>query len=309
MSGHSSLTAAGFIAYIAFYFQIIEPAKNTANAISYMQRGLSAGERVLRILDTPQPIIENANAIVKEKFTDSIEFRNVNFKYDQIPVLEEINLTIQKGKMIALVGQSGAGKSTMTDLIPRFYDVTEGGIYIDGTDVKNIKLKSLRSLMSMVSQEAILFNDTIANNIAFGMEQVTNEDIIRAAKIANAHEFILELENGYDTIIGDRGARLSGGQKQRITIARAVLKNPPILILDEATSSLDTESERIVQDAINNMMQNRTSIVIAHRLSTVRHADEIIVLQKGKIIERGTHVNLIIQNGIYKRLVEMQEVN
>ena len=309
LSGHSSLTAAGFIAYIAFYFQIIEPAKNTANAISYMQRGLSAGERVLRILDTPQPIIENANAITKENFTNSIEFRNVNFKYDQIPVLEEINLTIQKGRMIALVGQSGAGKSTMTDLIPRFYDVTEGGIYIDGTDVKDIKLKSLRSLMSMVSQEAILFNDTIANNIAFGMDQVTNDDIIRAAKIANAHEFILELENSYDTIIGDRGARLSGGQKQRITIARAVLKNPPILILDEATSSLDTESERIVQDAINNMMQNRTSIVIAHRLSTVRHADEIIVLQKGKIIERGTHENLISQNGVYKRLVEMQEVN
>jgi subfamily B ATP-binding cassette protein MsbA len=194
-------------------------------------------------------------------------------------------------------------------LIPRFYNVTEGGIYIDGTDVKDFKLKSLRSLMSMVSQEAILFNDTVSNNISFGMDNVSREDIIRAAKIANAHEFILELEDGYDTIIGDRGTRLSGGQKQRITIARAVLKNPPILILDEATSSLDTESERIVQDAINNMMQNRTSIVIAHRLSTVRHADEIIVLQKGKIIERGTHENLITQNGFYKRLVEMQEVN
>ncbi|HLY70143.1 MAG TPA: ATP-binding cassette domain-containing protein, partial [Puia sp.] len=274
----------------------------------YMQRGLSAGERVLRILDEPQPILEKPKAITKENFTESVDFRNVSFKYDQTYVLENVNLIIEKGKMIALVGQSGAGKSTMTDLIPRFYDVSEGGIYIDGTDVKDLTLKSLRSLMSMVSQEAILFNDTVSNNISFGMDNVSQEDIVRAATIANAHAFILELEDGYDTIIGDRGARLSGGQKQRITIARAVLKNPPILILDEATSSLDTESERIVQDAINNMMQNRTSIVIAHRLSTVRHADEIIVLQKGKIIERGTHENLIVQNGFYKRLVEMQEV-
>ncbi len=309
LTGHSTLTASAFIAYIAFYFQIIEPAKNTANAISYMQRGLAAGERVLRILDTPQPITERENAIIKEDFSGQIEFRSVSFRYDQTNVLEAIDLKIQKGRMIALVGQSGAGKSTMTDLIPRFYDVTDGGIYIDGTDIKDIKLKSLRSLMSMVSQEAILFNDTVANNIAFGMDHVTQEDILRAAKIANAHDFILELENGYETIIGDRGARLSGGQKQRLTIARAVLKNPPILILDEATSSLDTESERIVQDAINNMMQNRTSIVIAHRLSTVRHADEIIVLHKGRIIERGTHEGLIAMNGIYNKLVEMQEVN
>src|SRR5579871_566528 len=309
LTGHSTLTASAFIAYIAFYFQIIEPAKNTANAISYMQRGLAAGERVLRILDTPQPITERENAIIKEDFSGQIEFRSVSFRYDQTNVLEAIDLKIQKGRMIALVGQSGAGKSTMTDLIPRFYDVTDGGIYIDGTDIKDIKLKSLRSLMSMVSQEAILFNDTVANNIAFGMDHVTQEDILRAAKIANAHDFILELENGYETIIGDRGARLSGGQKQRLTIARAVLKNQPILILDEATSSLDTESERIVQDAINNMMQNRTSIVIAHRLSTVRHADEIIVLHKGRIIERGTHEGLIAMNGIYNKLVEMQEVN
>jgi subfamily B ATP-binding cassette protein MsbA len=308
MSGHSSLTASEFIAYIAFYFQIIEPAKNTASAISYLQRGLAAGERVLGILDTVQPIIEKPNAVSKDGFTQSIEFRNMSFRYDQANILEDINLVIQKGKMVALVGQSGAGKSTMTDLIPRFYDVTQGAIYIDQTDLRDIKLKSLRSLMSMVSQESILFNDTIANNIAFGMDQVTPEDIVQAAQIANAHEFISEMEEGYDTVIGDRGARLSGGQKQRITIARAVLKNPPILILDEATSSLDTESERIVQEAINNMMQNRTSIVIAHRLSTVRHADEIIVLQKGKIIERGTHHDLIALNGFYKRLVDMQEV-
>jgi subfamily B ATP-binding cassette protein MsbA len=309
LSGHSTLTASAFIAYIAFYFQIIEPAKNTASAISYMQRGLAAGERVLHILDEPQPIVEKLDAVSKQTFTDAIEFRNMSFKYDQSYVLEKINLTIAKGKMIALVGQSGAGKSTMTDLIPRFYDVTEGGIFIDGIDVRDIKLKNLRNLMSMVSQEAILFNDTVSNNIAFGMDQVTQEDIVRAAKIANAHDFILELENGYDTYIGDRGARLSGGQKQRLTIARAVLKNPPILILDEATSSLDTESERIVQEAINNMMQNRTSIVIAHRLSTVRHADEIIVLNRGRIIERGTHEGLIAINGIYNKLVEMQEVN
>jgi subfamily B ATP-binding cassette protein MsbA len=308
LSGHSSLTASAFIAYIAFYFQIIEPAKNTASAISYMQRGLAAGERVIRILDEPQLILEKPGAIRKEDFTDAIEFRKVSFKYDQGHVLQDIDLTIAKGKMIALVGQSGAGKSTMTDLIPRFYDVSEGGIFIDGIDVRDFQIKSLRNLMSMVSQEAILFNETIAANIAFGMEHFSREEIVRAAKIANAHEFILALEEGYDTIIGDRGARLSGGQKQRITIARAVLKNPPILILDEATSSLDTESERIVQEAINNMMQNRTSIVIAHRLSTVRHADEIIVLHQGQIIERGNHESLIAGNGFYKRLVDMQEV-
>jgi ATP-binding cassette, subfamily B, bacterial MsbA len=308
LNGHSSLTASAFIAYIAFYFQIIEPAKNTASAISYMQRGLAAGERVIRILDEPQVILEKPSALKKEDFTEAIEFRKVSFKYDQGYVLQDIDLTITKGKMIALVGQSGAGKSTMTDLIPRFYDVSAGGIFIDGTDVRDFQLKSLRNLMSMVSQEAILFNETIAANIAFGMEHFSREEIVRAAKIANAHEFILALEDGYDTVIGDRGARLSGGQKQRITIARAVLKNPPILILDEATSSLDTESERIVQEAINNMMQNRTSIVIAHRLSTVRHADEIIVLHQGQIIERGNHESLIARNGFYKRLVDMQEV-
>ncbi|HLX91459.1 MAG TPA: ABC transporter transmembrane domain-containing protein [Puia sp.] len=308
LSGHSALTASAFITYIAFYFQIIEPAKNTASAISYMQRGLAAGERVLAILDSRQPIMEKADAVAKAEFTSSIEFRDVGFRYDQSDVLENIDLVIPKGRMVALVGQSGAGKSTMTDLIPRFYDATGGSILIDGIDVRDIRLKDLRSLMSMVSQEAILFNDTVANNIAFGMTEVSREQVILAAKIANAHEFIEGMEEGYETVIGDRGARLSGGQKQRITIARAVLKNPPILILDEATSSLDTESERIVQEAINNMMQNRTSIVIAHRLSTVRHADEIIVLQNGRIIERGCHDSLISQNGFYRRLVEMQEV-
>jgi ATP-binding cassette, subfamily B, bacterial MsbA len=223
-------------------------------------------------------------------------------------ILDNINLTIEKGKTVALVGSSGAGKSTLADLVPRFHDVTSGEVLIDGINIKDYSLKSVRGLLSIVTQEPILFNDTIANNIRLGKEDATDEEIIQAAKIANAHNFVTQKEQGYDTNIGDRGSKLSGGERQRLTIARAVAKNPPILILDEATSSLDTESERLVQDAINNMMQNRTSIVIAHRLSTIRHADEIIVLQKGKIVERGTHEQLLEQNGFYRKLVEMQEV-
>ena len=232
----------------------------------------------------------------------------MGFAYSIQPILCDINLKIEKGKTIALVGSSGAGKSTLADLVPRFHDVTRGELLIDGINIKEYSLKSLRSQMSIVTQEPILFNDTIANNIKLGKADATDEEVIHAAKVANAHNFIMQKENGYETNIGDRGSKLSGGERQRLTIARAVLKNPPILILDEATSSLDTESERLVQDAINNMMQNRTSIVIAHRLSTIRHANEIIVLQKGKIVERGTHDFLMLQNGFYRRLVEMQEV-
>ncbi len=237
-----------------------------------------------------------------------LKFKNVGFKYEDTYILKNINLTVAKGKSIALVGSSGAGKSTLADLVPRFHDVSSGELLIDGISIKNYALTSVRNLMSIVTQEPILFNDTIASNIALGKPNATKEEIEAAAKIANAHNFIIQKENGYQTNIGDRGSKLSGGERQRITIARAVLKNPPILILDEATSSLDTESERLVQDAINNLMSNRTSIVIAHRLSTIRHADEIIVLQKGEIVERGTHDSLLLQNGFYKRLVDMQEV-
>jgi subfamily B ATP-binding cassette protein MsbA len=241
-------------------------------------------------------------------FENKIEFSNVVFSYDDAVILDHINLTIEKGKTVALVGSSGAGKSTLADLVPRFHDVTSGEVLVDGMNIKDYSLQSVRSLMSIVTQEPILFNDSIANNIRLGKPGASDEEVVQAAKVANAHHFILQKENGYETNIGDRGNKLSGGERQRLTIARAVLKNPPILILDEATSSLDTESERLVQDAINNMMQNRTSIVIAHRLSTIRHADEIIVLQKGKIVERGTHDQLLLQNGFYKKLVEMQEV-
>jgi subfamily B ATP-binding cassette protein MsbA len=241
-------------------------------------------------------------------FEKSIEFRNVTFKYEDITILENINLVIEKGKTVALVGSSGAGKSTLADLVPRFHDVTSGELLIDGINIKEYSLLSLRDQMGIVTQEPILFNDTIAANIALGSHTANIADIEQSARIANAHDFIMQKEENYQTNIGDRGNKLSGGERQRLTIARAVLKNPPILILDEATSSLDTESERLVQDAINKMMANRTSIVIAHRLSTIRHADEIIVLQKGKIVERGTHDGLIKQNGFYKKLVDMQEV-
>ncbi|NCI47323.1 ABC transporter ATP-binding protein [Sediminibacterium soli] len=304
----SNLTASAFIAYVAFYFQIITPAKNTANAITTLQRGLSAGERVLRVIDAPKTILEKPDAISKHSFDSSLDFADTSFAYSENEVLSHIHIHIPKGKTIALVGESGAGKSTMADLVPRFYDVTGGSIRIDGTDIRDIKIKDLRSLISVVSQEAILFNDTVLNNICFGNETADRDAAIHAAKVANAHEFILQLEQGYDTVIGDRGMRLSGGQRQRLTIARAIYKNAPILILDEATSALDTESERLVQDAINRLLVNRTSIIIAHRLSTIRHADEIVVLQKGQIAERGSHEELLQKNGIYRRLIEMQEV-
>lgn len=304
----SDLTGATFIAYIGFYFQMISPFKNISTAIANLQRGLVSGERFLAILDEPSQVVEAANPINDIRFDKSIVFKNVTFGYNATPVLKNINLSIPKGATVALVGESGAGKSTISDLVPRFYDVSGGAVEIDGTDIKKMGLQSLRRHIAMVSQEAILFNDTVYNNIAFGAENVTETQVMEAAKIANAHEFISQMENGYQTIVGDRGMKLSGGQRQRLTIARAILKNAPILILDEATSALDTESERLVQDAINKMLVNRTSIIIAHRLSTIKHADEIIVMSQGEIAERGNHESLLAQGGIYRRLVEMQEV-
>lgn len=302
------LEASAFLGFLGIFYNIINPAKSLSTSFSNMRKGAAAINRIEEILNTPITVDDNPNGKQLPEFTDKIEFKNVRFAYDDAVILDDINLSIQKGKTVALVGSSGAGKSTLADLVPRFHDVTSGEVLIDGVNIKDYSLHSVRSLMSIVTQEPILFNDTIANNIALGATGATKEQIIAAATIANAHDFIIKKENGYDSNIGDRGSKLSGGERQRITIARAVLKNPPILILDEATSSLDTESERLVQDAINNMMQNRTSIVIAHRLSTIRHADEIIVLQKGKIVERGNHDQLLAQNGFYRKLVEMQEV-
>ena len=304
----AELTGGDLMAFILLFAMIINPAKNLSTTISSMQKGMGAVERIEEILNAPIQVEEKANAKVLSGFNQSIEFKNVSFKYDDKTVLKNINFVIQKGKTVALVGSSGAGKSTLADLIPRFHDVSEGAILIDGIDIKEYTLQSLRKQMSIVTQEAILFNDSIANNIALGDINASSEEITEAATIANAHQFIQHKENKYDTNIGDRGMKLSGGERQRITIARAVLQNPPILILDEATSSLDTESERLVQDAIVNLMQDRTSLVIAHRLSTISNADEIIVLQKGSIIERGTHDSLLSQNGFYKKLVEMQEI-
>jgi subfamily B ATP-binding cassette protein MsbA len=302
------LEASTFIGYLGLFYNIINPAKTLSTSFSNMQKGSAAIGRIEEILKTPITVDDNVNGKLLQSFNNKIEFRNVVFAYEDAVILDNINLTVEKGKTIALVGSSGAGKSTLADLVPRFHDVTGGEVLIDGVNIKDYSLHSVRSLMSIVTQEPILFNDSIANNIKLGKADATEEEIIQAAKVANAHDFIIRKENGYDTNIGDRGSKLSGGERQRLTIARALIKNPPILILDEATSSLDTESERLVQDAINNMMQNRTSIVIAHRLSTIRHADEIIVLQKGKIVERGTHDQLLAQNGFYKKLVEMQEV-
>lgn len=306
--GGGSLEAKELIAYIAAFAMLINPAKNISTAFFNIQRGAAALSRVEEILKAPVVVEDKPDGRELLQFNDRIEFRHIRFEYDGAVILDDIQLTIPKGKTIALVGSSGAGKSTLADLVPRFHDVSAGAVLIDGVNIKDYTLHSVRSQMSIVTQEPILFNDTIAANIALGKPDASEEDIIRAAKIANAHHFITQKENGYHTNIGDRGSKLSGGERQRLTIARAVLKNPPILILDEATSSLDTESEKLVQDAINNMMQNRTSIVIAHRLSTIRHADEIIVLQKGQIVERGTHEGLMQANGYYKRLVEMQEV-
>jgi len=308
LSNKYALQPEGFIAYIAIFTQIINPAKSLSTAFYNAQRGSAAIKRVEEILHADIVIKEPENPQPIRSFKDSIEFDNVSFAYEGIEVLHQINLKINKGKTVALVGSSGAGKSTLADLIPRFHDVSNGELKVDGINIKNYSLHALRGQMSIVTQEPVLFNDTIAANIALGSPEASMQEIEQAARVANAHQFISLKDNGYQTNIGDRGSKLSGGERQRLTIARAVLKNPPILILDEATSSLDTESERLVQDAINNMMQNRTCVVIAHRLSTIRHADEIIVLQKGAIVERGTHEELVSQNGFYKKLVDMQEI-
>ena len=305
---NSFLDPGDFIAYIVIFSQVIQPLKSLSAAAYNIRKGSASVERIEHLINEDVSIKEIAHPVKMEAFTSNIEFRNVSFSYEDKMILEDINLIIEKGKTIALVGSSGAGKSTLVDLVPRFHDVVKGELLIDGINIKEYSLESLRNQMGIVTQEAILFNDTIANNISLGMDDASPEQIEQAAKIANAHNFILQKENGYNTNIGERGNKLSGGEKQRATIARAVLKNPSILILDEATSSLDTESERLVQDAIYNLMSNRTSIVIAHRLSTIRHADEIVVLRKGRIVERGTHMSLMATESFYKKLVTMQEV-
>ncbi len=300
------LSASAFITYIILFSQILTPAKSLSGAFSNIQRGLVAGGRVLSIIDTESNVRDRPGAIVLPEFTEQVELRNLSFHYGDVPVLFDVNLTVKKGQTIALVGPSGGGKSTLADLLPRFYDPSSGQVLIDGHDVRDCTLHSVRAQMGIVTQESILFNDTIFNNIKFNTE-ATEEEVIEAAKTANAHDFIMASPDGYQTTIGDRGGRLSGGQRQRLSIARAILRNPPILILDEATSALDTESEKLVQEALTRLMAARTSLVIAHRLSTVRHADEIIVLQHGRIVERGTHDELLLrEGGLYHRLSQLQ---
>ncbi|MEN8115796.1 MAG: ABC transporter ATP-binding protein [Bacteroidota bacterium] len=302
----SSLDASSFIVYLILFYSIINPAKAFSQALYSIEKGLASMERIDKILLAESEIVDKPDAREINSFDTEIKYNNVSFAYNTAPVLKNISLTIEKGKTIAFVGRSGSGKTTLVDLLPRFWDVSEGKITIDGNDLRDLKMKNLRDLIGNVNQEPILFNDTFFNNIAFGVENAKTEDVINAAKIANAHEFIMASESGYDTRIGDRGDKLSGGQKQRISIARAVLNNPPILILDEATSALDTESERLVQDALSKLMKNRTSLVIAHRLSTIKNADFICVLHKGKIVEQGTHEELIKLDGRYKKLHKMQ---
>ena len=305
----SPISAASFIYYLTILYSVINPLKDLSKASYNIPRGLASMERIDAILNAENPITDGEKNVVIEEMKEGIEYKNITFSYDgERNVLKNINLKIPKGKTVALVGQSGSGKSTMVDLLPRYYDVEQGEVTIDGVNIKDMKTKSLRALMGNVNQEAILFNDTFYNNITFGVENATMEQVIEAAKIANAHDFIMATEDGYNTNVGDRGNRLSGGQRQRISIARAILKNPPILILDEATSALDTESERLVQEALERLMKDRTTIAIAHRLSTIKHADEICVLRDGEIVERGKHDDLLKLDGVYKRLNDMQSL-
>jgi subfamily B ATP-binding cassette protein MsbA len=315
------LVASDFIVYIALFSQVMRPAKAISDSFSNIHSGIAAGERVLALIDEKPAINDAPDAITINEFNDSVKFQNVSFAYKDKPlvnkdgsitesvdkyVLKDLNITIPKGKTVALVGPSGGGKSTLMDLLPRFIEPQSGLISIDDVDIKAVTSESLRSLMGVVNQESILFNDTIFNNIAFGKPNVTHKQVEAAARIANAHNFIMETDKGYQTNTGDRGTKLSGGQRQRICIARAVLNNPPIMLLDEATSALDTESEKLVQEALNNLMKNRTSLIIAHRLSTIQNADVIIVLEKGCIVEQGTHHELLQNNGLYKKLIDMQ---
>ena len=301
-----TLNGALFIVYLGLAYNILTPAKAISKASYAVKNGLAAAERVFEILEVENTIVNKPNAVKKESFTEKISIENINFKYEAENVLKNFTLDVPKGKTVALVGQSGSGKSTIANLLTRFYDVQEGSVKIDGIDIKDMTLESLRDLMGLVTQDSILFNDSIKNNIRLGKQDATDDEIIDALKVANAYEFVAALPNGINTNIGDAGGKLSGGQKQRLSIARAVLKNPPIMILDEATSALDTESEKFVQVALENMMQNRTSIVIAHRLSTIQKADKIVVMHKGEIVEQGTHDELLTLNGTYSKLVMMQ---
>jgi len=306
LTGQSSLKSSEFIAYIAIFSQVMRPAKALSDAFSAIHTGLAAGKRVLDLIDERPQIIDKPNAVEVKTFKESIQFKDVSFAYGDRVILSHINIEIPKGKTVALVGPSGGGKSTLMDLLPRFIEPNEGRILIDGVNIQDVKSESLRSQMGFVNQESILFNDTIFNNIAFAKPNATEAEVIQAAKIANAHDFIMQTDNGYETSIGDRGIRLSGGQRQRLCIARAILGNPPIMLLDEATSALDTESEKLVQDALYKLMENRTSLIIAHRLSTIQNADLIIVLDKSIVVETGSHNQLMEKNGLYRRLIDMQ---
>jgi subfamily B ATP-binding cassette protein MsbA len=307
-NGQPLLDGAKFLAYMGLAYNILTPAKSISKATYSVKSGMAAAERVFEVLEVENTIVDKPNAIVKEAFESKILINDINFKYEDENVLKNFNLEVPKGKTIALVGQSGSGKSTIANLLTRFYDVTEGTITIDGINIKDMTMHSLRAMIGLVTQDSILFNDSIKNNLLIGKPNATDEEVIEALKVANAYEFVIDLPNGINTNIGDAGGKLSGGQKQRLSIARAVLKNPPIMILDEATSALDTESEKFVQVALENMMQNRTSIVIAHRLSTIQKADLIVVMKKGKIVEQGRHEELIAMNGTYNKLVTMQSL-